>query len=58
MTKDSPGAKVMSAAQYILCIMGSYLVGAAGISEGSQNVGMVQLTADQGLQSWGPGGCL
>ena len=30
-----------------------YLVWPAGISEGGQDVGVMQLTADQGLQSWG-----
>ncbi len=30
-----------------------YLVWPAGISEGGQDVGVMQLTADQGLQNWG-----
>lgn len=32
---------------------GAHLVAAAGISEGDQDVWVVQLTADQRLQSWG-----
>lgn len=32
---------------------GAHLVAAAGVSEGGQDVGVVQLTADERLQGWG-----